>query len=81
MRMRPAYAGPQIQALLLPQCLCYVTGVGQSNAERQAAWRERRQQRIAELEVEVAKLKAENQSLRRGGKIRRVKCRAKGDRP
>jgi hypothetical protein len=39
-------------------------GVGQSNAERQAAWRERREQRIRELEREIAKLKAEKR-LRR----------------
>jgi hypothetical protein len=34
--------------------------MGQSNAERQAAWRQRREQRIRELERVIAKLKAEN---------------------
>ncbi len=38
--------------------------MGQSNAERQAAWRQRREQRIRELEREIAKLKAENKRLR-----------------
>ena len=38
--------------------------MGQSNAERQAAWRQRREQRIRELERVIAKLKAENNRLR-----------------
>jgi hypothetical protein len=38
--------------------------MGQSNAERQAAWRQRREQRIHELEREIAELKAENNRLR-----------------
>jgi cell division protein FtsB len=38
--------------------------MGQSNAERQAAWRERREQRIRELESVIAKLTAENNRLR-----------------
>ena len=35
--------------------------MGLSNAERQAAWRERREQRLAELEAVITKLKAENE--------------------
>ena len=35
--------------------------MGLSNAERQAAWRERREQRLAKLEAVIAKLKAENE--------------------
>jgi hypothetical protein len=35
--------------------------MGLSNAERQAGWRERREQRLAELEAVIAKLKAENE--------------------
>jgi IS1 family transposase len=35
-----------------------------TNAEKQAAWRERREQRIKELERQVAELEAKNAKLR-----------------
>lgn len=42
-----------------------------TNAEKQAAWRLRREQRIQELEEEVAKLQRENTRLRR--ELRKLK--------
>jgi hypothetical protein len=38
-----------------------------NNAERQARWRQRHKERIAELEAKVAKLEAENARLREAG--------------
>lgn len=42
-----------------------------TNAEKQAAWRARREQRIQELEELVAKLQRENTRLRR--EVRKLK--------
>jgi uncharacterized small protein (DUF1192 family) len=47
-----------------------------SNAERQARWRARRRDRLAELERQVAKLQAEVDRLRKR-KVRKAARRSK----